>query len=194
MSLAQSGNYTWKVNVPNEKIAQEPKFVLRFSQHTDPEVYDYDLPGMPSRGFILRQKEVATSTSATVTTSSSTSSSSSSSSSPTGSSETSGVSPSPSATNSAAEEKSNGAMIAAGVLGGLLAVALILGGVLFFLWRAKKRREAGGKTGALMAEEDYKSGQSYAYSAHELPIPPTELGDHTGQSRELNGSTPRDWH
>ncbi|KAK3197173.1 hypothetical protein GRF29_1536g875301 [Pseudopithomyces chartarum] len=57
VSLAQSGNYTWKVNVPNEKIAQEPKFVLRFSQHTDPEVYDYDLPGMPSRGFILRQKE-----------------------------------------------------------------------------------------------------------------------------------------
>ena len=193
ISLATNGNYSWQVNVPNEKIAQEPKFVFRFSQHTNPEVFNFDLPKMPSRGFILLRKEkkeeeeVSSSTTMTTTTTSVSSQTS-----------TAGLGPSssPPVKETEADEKPKAAIIAACVLAVLLGIALVLGVALFFLRRARRRREDEEKPRGIYSKKgDGDSVHMYVYPTQELPAPPQELiGDGTGQSRELNGSTPRDWH
>lgn len=185
VSLAKSGNHTWHVDVANDKVAQEPKFVFRFSQHTNPEVFDWDLPKMPSRGFRLSGKAAQSST-ATATGGSSTSTSVSPKEDATVSK--SETSPSPTGAQAPAGKKTHTVAIAAGVLGALVGIALLLGGVLFLLRQVRKKREAGIESGKSGPGGDGEGGHAFAQQGQEL------AGDRREQSREMNGSTPRNWH
>lgn len=161
-----------------------------------------DLPKMPSRGFILNQKaattsstasSTATKTQANTSTASSVASGSPSSTSGSDSSSSTGTS----ASNATPKKKRNTAAIAAGVLGALVGIAIVLGGLLFLLRQARKRRDAASGGGQKdLAVEEQKGGHTYAYHSQELPdASPSELPvERHGQPRELNGSTPREWH
>jgi hypothetical protein len=175
--------------------------VFRFSQHTERGVFDMDLPRMPSRVFVLSQK-ISTSvssspwSSSTATDTKTREAATSILVSTPAKSEPARSSHSTEASESALPEKTtNTAAIAAGVLGALVGIALVLGGVLFLLRQARKRREAEGKERQADLMVDGNGQGAYAYHVQELPVQPSELpGEGHGQPRELKGSTPGDWH
>ena len=172
--------------------------MFRFSQHTSPEAFDWDLPKMPSRGFTLSGKAAeSSSAAATATKTGAGGSSTSIAVSPKEDVSVSGseTSPSPTGTQAAAGKKTHTIAIAVGVLGGLIGIALVLGGILFLLRQARKRREAANGSGKTGAGDDQEGAYGFAHRGQELAgVPPSGLaGDRRGESRQLNGSTPRDW-
>lgn len=183
------------MDVPGDKIAESSHFVFRFNEHTEEGKFDIDLPRMPSRAFILAQKDSSSSSSTASSTSKTAQSTATSTKSQT-TSATAADDAKPS-DSGAAEKKTNTVAIAAGVLGGLVGIALVLGGVLLFLRQARKKREAA--SAALGANWEDNKGQKdvYAYY-HPQELPGEQLselsGDRHGETRELAGSTPRDWH
>ena len=201
VSLETRGNFRWTVDVPEDKIAAQPKFVFRFSQHTDPPVFNWDNPKMPSRGIIINNSKGTKSSSSSATSSSSsrfTSSSTSQRSSPPPNTAGAETSPSPAKPSTKKKKKgsSNTGVIAGAVLGGLVGLALICGAALLLLKRIKEKRKAEAERDAPLVEAmgDTKHGGAVVY-AHELQTAPAELSGHKpDRSSELQGSSPRDWH
>lgn len=190
-SLYDAGSYSWVVDVPEDKIAESSHFVFRFNEHNAEGKFDITKPRMPSRAFILAQKAPSSSSSASTSTTAQNTVTSTKSQS---TSATNGAEPSASGV---AVKKTNTAAIAVGVLGGLVGIALVLGGVLFLLRQARKKREAASaEMGANGATHKGQEDVYAYYHTQELPAEQvSELpGDRHGESRELAGSTPRDWH
>lgn len=184
IDLSKAGNFDWKVNFTNAQVSKDPQFVLRMVQHVDmnPPQFPVSSPSMASRAFYLYPG--TTSSSSTTSTTASSASTPTDTPTPTAQ-EANG---SASVTESPKRKKSHTGAIAGAVIGGLVAIALILGLALFFLKRVKDKRKAAEMAGGAQNEK----GEYVAY-AHEMSAPPTELPSGQ-QATELQGSAPPPAH